>query len=123
VATVPRGVTDPDPPTDPDGDAGVEAGDSRGSRRGAGVARDPDDTNGDDRAEPRLANAPDDGHRGGDADGGAGRTDGSVADPDGLREPDPIEPETLRPENVLFVLLGVLGTVALLATAVVPGAL
>ncbi|MBB6645719.1 hypothetical protein H5V44_05325 [Halobellus sp. MBLA0160] len=37
-----------------------------------------------------------------------------------FREPEPIEPETPRAENVLFVLLGVLATIALLATAVFP---
>ena len=113
MAMVASSVTDPDPQTDPDGDAGAETDDTAGSERGGGVARGPAaDT--DRRAEPRLANPPD-----GDADG----DDRSVAGPEAPREPDPIEPETLRPENALFVLLGALGTVGLLATAVVPGLL
>jgi hypothetical protein len=38
-------------------------------------------------------------------------------------ERPPIEPEDPTAENALFVVLGVLGTVGLLATAIVPGAL
>lgn len=97
-------MADPDPSSDPDGDAG------------------------ESRATPRLANPPDaDSAGAGDADttgaGDADTTDQSVADPGALRQPEPIEPEPLRAENAVFVLLGALGTVALLATAIVPGAL
>ena len=89
-------MADPDPSSDPDGDAG------------------------ESRATPRLANPPDADTTGaGDAD----TTDQSVADPGALRQPEPIEPEPLRAENAVFVLLGALGTVALLATAIVPGVL
>ncbi|WP_188787402.1 DUF7312 domain-containing protein [Halobellus salinus] len=113
-------MAEPDPSSDPDGDAG------------------------ESRATPRLANPPD-----GDADSagtgvddvdsagagvddvdsaGAGVDDAdsagrSVADPGALREPEPIEPEPLRAENAVFVLLGALGTVALLGTVLVPGLL
>jgi hypothetical protein len=40
--------------------------------------------------------------------------------PDGVieEEPDPIEPETPRLENVIFVLLGVVGTLFLLSTVI-----
>ena len=105
-------MADPDPSSDPDGDAG------------------------ESRATPRLANPPDADTAGagdadtagaGDADttgaGDADTTDQSVADPGALRQPEPIEPEPLRAENAVFVLLGALGTVALLATAIVPGVL
>lgn len=97
-------MADPDPSSDPDGDAG------------------------ESRATPRLANPPDaDSAGAGDADttgaGDADTTDQSVADPGALRQPEPIEPEPLRAENAVFVLLGALGTVALLATAIVPGVL
>jgi len=97
-------MADPDPSSDPDGDAG------------------------ESRATPRLANPPDADTTGaGDADttgaGDADTTDQSVADPGALRQPEPIEPEPLRAENAVFVLLGALGTVALLATAIVPGVL
>lgn len=37
------------------------------------------------------------------------------------REPEPIEPETPQAENTAFVLLGVVGTIGLLATVIVPG--
>jgi len=97
-------MADPDPSSDPDGDAG------------------------ESWATPRLANPPDADTTGaGDADttgaGDADTTDQSVADPGALRQPEPIEPEPLRAENAVFVLLGALGTVALLATAIVPGVL
>ena len=97
-------MADPDPSSDPDGDAG------------------------ESRATPRLANPPDADSAGADdADttgaGDADTTDQSVADPGALRQPEPIEPEPLRAENAVFVLLGALGTVALLATAIVPGVL
>jgi hypothetical protein len=111
-------MTDSDPPTDPNGGAT----DSAGSDRGAAGGREPvSDTDGRDsgadpnrRATPRLANAP-------EAD--EEEANRSTNDPAAVREPEPIEPEGLRAENALFVLLGVLGTVALLATAVVPGVL
>jgi hypothetical protein len=121
VATVARTMTDPDPATDHDG--GADATDSAGAGPDAADGRDSGAGTGR-RATPRLADAPD-----GDADSaGAGAddadtTDRSVADPGALREPEPIEPESLRVENALFVLLGALGTVALLATAIVPGVL
>ena len=112
MATVRSVMADPDPSSDPDGDAG------------------------ESRATPRLANPPDADTAGagdadtagaGDADttgaGDADTTDQSVADPGALRQPEPIEPEPLRAENAVFVLLGALGTVALLATAIVPGVL
>lgn len=104
MATVRSVMADPDPSSDPDGDAG------------------------ESRATPRLANPPDaDSAGAGDADttgaGDADTTDQSVADPGALRQPEPIEPEPLRAENAVFVLLGALGTVALLATAIVPGVL
>ena len=112
MATVRSVMADPDPSSDPDGDAG------------------------ESRATPRLANPPDADTAGagdadtagaGDADtagaGDADTTDQSVADPGALRDPEPIEPEPLRAENAVFVLLGALGTVALLATAIVPGVL
>ena len=112
MATVRSVMADPDPSSDPDGDAG------------------------ESRATPRLANPPDADSAGaddadttgaGDADtagaGDADTTDQSVADPGALRQPEPIEPEPLRAENAVFVLLGALGTVALLATAIVPGVL
>jgi hypothetical protein len=104
-------MTDPDPPTDHDG--GADATDSAGSGRDGAAGRD-SGAGTETQATPRLANAPD-----GDTDS----EDRSVADPGALREPEPIEPESLRAENTLFVLLGALGTVALLATAVVPGLL
>ena len=104
MATIRSVMADPDPSSDPDGDAG------------------------ESRATPRLANPPDADTTGaGDADttgaGDADTTDQSVADPGALRQPEPIEPEPLRAENAVFVLLGALGTVALLATAIVPGVL
>ena len=104
MATVRSVMADPDPSSDPDGDAG------------------------ESRATPRLANPPDADSAGADdADttgaGDADTTDQSVADPGALRQPEPIEPEPLRAENAVFVLLGALGTVALLATAIVPGVL
>ena len=116
MATVVRVMVDPDPSSDPDGDAtdtagtGPDGADGRGS--GAGT-----------RATPRLANLPD-----GDADTAragaddADTTDRSVADPGSIREPEPIEPEAPSAENALFVFLGVVGTVGLLASAV-PGVL
>ena len=104
MATVRSVMADPDPSSDPDGDAG------------------------ESRATPRLANPPDADSAGADdADttgaGDADTTDQSVADPGALRQPEPIEPEPLRAENAVFVLLGALGTVALLATAIAPGVL
>lgn len=101
-------MTDPDPTTDPDGaDVGVSNG----------AGSDPDGADGREpaagagrRATPRLADAPD-------------AADGDATDDPEFREPEPIEPEPLRAENALFVLLGVLGTVALLATVIVPGVL
>ena len=96
MATVNRVMADPDPSSDPDGDAG------------------------ESRATPRLANPPDADTAGADD---ADTTDQSVADPESLREPEPIEPEPLRAENAAFVLLGALGTIGLLATVIVPGLL
>jgi hypothetical protein len=53
---------------------------------------------------------------------GVAETPIAVSEEDGLLPPRaPIEPEAPAPENALFVLLGVLGTVALLATAIFPG--
>jgi len=101
-------MSDSDPP------AGRDATDADGietsSDGNATGGRGPVD--GDSRATPHLVNAPDD-------DG----ADRSVDGPGARREPEPIEPEALRAENALFVLLGAVGTVALLATAIVPGAL
>jgi hypothetical protein len=37
------------------------------------------------------------------------------------RDPEPIEPETPQAEHAAFVLLGVVGAIALLATVIVPG--
>ena len=104
MATVRRVMTDPEPTTGHDG-------------ADSGAGSDPDDADGHEpaadagrRATPRLADAPD-------------AADGDAADDPEFREPEPIEPEPLRAENALFVLLGVLGTVALLATVIVPGVL
>ena len=59
-------------------------------------------------------------NRGGDADG----SDATVAVEDlDPRFREPIEPESPSAENALFVFLGVLGTVGLLASAVLPGLL
>jgi len=110
VATVARPMTDPDSPADsvPTTGPDADAGDSDGSERGAGGGESAADTH--RRAESRLANA----SRADEEE------DQSVNDSGALREPEPIEPESPRAENALFVLLGVLGTVALLATAI-PG--
>ena len=113
-------MADPDPSSDPDGDAG----ESRATPR---LANPPDaDTAGAGDADTTGAGDADTAGAG-DADttgaGDADTTDQSVADPGALRQPEPIEPEPLRAENAVFVLLGALGTVALLATAIVPGVL
>ncbi|WP_311171161.1 DUF7312 domain-containing protein [Halobellus ordinarius] len=51
-------------------------------------------------------------------------SDSGMVDDEELPFPrEPIEPETPTAENALFVVLGVLGTVGLLATAIVPGVL
>lgn len=101
-------MTDPEPTTghdgaDTDGDsgAGSDPDDADRPEPAAGAGR---------QAAPRLADTP-------------GASDGDAADDPEFREPEPIEPEPLRAENALFVLLGVLGTVALLATVIVPGVL
>ena len=86
---------------------GIDTGSDGNATGGRGSPAD-----GDSRATPRLVNAPDD-------DGADRSADGPGAD----WEPEPIEPEGLRAENALFVLLGAAGTVALLATAIVPGVL
>lgn len=121
MATVYRSMTDTDPATDPGG-ADVDGSGSAGSERGAtgdgaGTERGTPGRNdtavdADGRATPRLADAPD-----------ADREDRSVDGPGGLPEPEPIEPETPRVESAVFVLLGALGTIALLATVIVPGLL
>ena len=121
-------MADPDPSSDPDGDAGESRATPRlanppdADTTGAGDA----DTTGADDADTTGASDPDT-TGAGDADSAgaddADTTDQSVADPGALRDPEPIEPEPLRAENAVFVLLGALGTVALLATAIVPGVL
>jgi hypothetical protein len=109
-------MTDSDPPTDPDGGAGDSVGSDRGAAGGREPVSDTDgrDSGADRQATPRLANIPETDEE---------KAARSTNDPAAVREPEPIEPEGLRAENALFVLLGVLGTVALLATAVVPGLL
>lgn len=100
-------MSDPDHAPDADSDAnnhvGPEADPADGRARSADA---------DQQATPRFVNPP----------GGDG-ADPPADDAEQPQEPAPIEPEALRAENVVFVLLGVLGTVALLATAIVPGVL
>jgi hypothetical protein len=65
---------------------------------------------------PRIANA--------EAEASADDdTSGLLGGADDPPEPEPIEPESPSPENAVFVVLGVLATVALLGTVVFPGAL
>jgi len=105
MATVAQPMTEPDPSDDPDDDAIDSAGAEQGTPESGSAGGT------DRRATPRLANAADT------------TEEEPVNDPAAVREPEPIEPEGPRAENALFVLLGVLGTVALLATAIVPGVL
>jgi len=66
----------------------------------------------------------DEGSDTGDAPGVDSDADTAVgADEFAARLREPIEPEDPSPENALFVFLGVLGTVGLLASAVLPGLL
>ncbi|WP_435182859.1 DUF7312 domain-containing protein [Halobellus sp. EA9] len=58
---------------------------------------------------------------GSDSDPDAASTIGTQLDEGLTFERPPIEPERPEPENALFVVLGVLGTVALLASAFAPG--
>lgn len=108
-------MTDSDTPADRDDGTGASRRPTDGSpgRSGADESDvgDPHHTETSDaRAVPRVADEAAD-----------SEVDGS--DAAAPPAPEPIEPETPRPENAVFVLLGVLGTVALLATVIVPGAL
>ncbi|CAJ51702.1 uncharacterized protein HQ_1574A [Haloquadratum walsbyi DSM 16790] len=47
-------------------------------------------------------------------------TDDTAFEPEAVAEPEPIEPERPIPEHVLFVALGVLGTLGLLVSTIVP---
>lgn len=100
-------MSDPDHAPDADSDANNRAGPEGDPADGRARSADADQ-----QATPRLVNPPD-----------SDETDPSADDAEPPREPTPIEPEAPRAENVVFVLLGVLGTVALLATAIVPGVL
>ncbi|MFA1610532.1 DUF7312 domain-containing protein [Halobellus rubicundus] len=55
------------------------------------------------------------------SDPDAASTIGTQLDEGLTFERPPIEPERPKPENALFVVLGVLGTVVLLASAFAPG--
>lgn len=93
-------------PTDDGSESGVDASQRAGSS-------ETEDAAGTDRSDGQVVPR------------AAGENDESEADPTDAavtREPEPIEPETPRAENAVFVLLGVFGTIALLATAIVPGA-
>ena len=82
---------------------------------------------GEDRSDSRAEAGETSRHEGGPEATRANGADGSDAtvaveelDP---RFRKPIEPESPSGENALFVFLGVLGTVGLLASAVLPGVL
>lgn len=114
-------MSDSDAPTDrddADGDVDVSRQfDDDGSESEAAVRQhtgsgEGDSTAGTDRSNGRVVPRV------------AGETDESETDPTDaavIPEPEPIEPETPRAENAVFVLLGVFGTIALLATVIVPG--
>lgn len=126
-------MTDPDSAADhnpdleprladaPNGTGGNEGMDGDGR---AGATAD-----GNDRVEPTAdsdADSTADSNADPTADNGAEpAADGAESESalEAFREPEPIEPESPRMENAVFVLLGVLATVALLATAIVPGVL
>jgi hypothetical protein len=106
LEVVVRVVTDSDHAPDANADASDRGANGDTADRRARSA------DADRQAAPRLVNPPD-----------GNETDRSADDAETPREPDPIEPEAPRAENVVFVLLGVFGTIALLATAIVPGVL
>lgn len=53
-------------------------------------------------------------------DNNTNSTDDTVFEPEAVAEPEPIEPERPVPEHVLLVALGVLGTLGLLVSTIVP---
>lgn len=78
----------------------------------------------DDADSPRRPQGEDDGAR--TAEAGATPTEDTAGlfwsddDEEATPELEPLEPGRPSPENVLFVVLGALGTVALVLTAVSP---
>ncbi|MGQ4555800.1 DUF7312 domain-containing protein [Halobellus sp. GM3] len=98
-----------DPPADARGDAPADGADERPTD--SWEDRGPDDTAaGTGQSDVAAATAVD------DRDGAA-----AVAEDERFRLPRaPIEPESPSLENALFVLLGALGTIALLAASILP---
>ncbi|MFD1597427.1 DUF7312 domain-containing protein [Halobellus rarus] len=90
-----------------------------GSAPRAEVERDHDVSRAETGETSQQESAPGD-NRDSDADGADAAVAVEDLDP---RFREPIEPESPAAENALFVFLGVLGTVGLLASAVLPGLL
>jgi hypothetical protein len=115
-------MTNSDTPTDRDD----TEGDTTVSRRPTGDGSEPRS----DSSEDPVSGEPEDPTGTGAAAngrvvprvvGGSDRPEEEPTDAAFPQEPEPIEPETPQTENAAFVLLGVVGTIGLLATVIVPG--